>query len=179
MALWIALFRGINVGGKNKLPMATLKEILHGIGCDNVQTYIQSGNALLESKTRSSRDLANRIEQAIQEATGIDTFVLLLKAKELKDALDANPFPQADKDPKSIHFLFLAKNPKAPDLGRLDDLQGKTEKYQLLNRVFYLFAPDGIARSKLAVKAESVLGVCATGRNLNTVHKLVDMIDAG
>ena len=92
---------------------------------------------------------------------------------ELQEIIDANPFE--GKDSKSQHFFFLDSNPINPDLTSIEFLKSNSEEYKLINRVFYLFAPDGIGRSKLASKVERLLGVPTTARNRNTVNKLLLM----
>ena len=91
-------------------------------------------------------------------------------------AVDSNPFPKAVSDPKTLHFLFLAEPAADPDTEALDDMKTTSEEYKLTDGVFYLHAPDGIGRSKLAANAEKHLGVVATGRNYRTVDKLLSMV---
>ena len=175
MGIWIGLFRGINVGGNNILPMAELRRDLESLNFKNVQTYIQSGNVVFESSIRTSSTLAKKIGTKVEEQHGFRPQVLLIKKENLQSAIDANPYPQASKDPKSVHFLFLEKPAKKPDLEALEEIKSKTESFHLTDQVFYFHAPDGIARSKLAAKAEKCLGVVATGRNFRTVQKLLEM----
>ena len=98
----------------------------------------------------------------------------MLSAAELKDALANSPFETTDG--KALHFYFLASTPGTPDLAGLEALKTGNEAFKLGDTVFYLYAPDGIGRSKLAEKVERLLGVPATARNLNTVHKLITLI---
>lgn len=178
MATWIALFRGINVGGNNILPMAELRQGLQSIGLENPRTYIQSGNCVFESSVRSAKSLGTQISELIEQQRGFRPSVLALKASDLQNAIDANPFPKATEAPKTLHFSFLESKPKKPDLDGLAAIQAAKERWQLIDKVFYLHAPDGIARSKLAQRAEKLLGVTATARNYNTVAKLVTMCEA-
>jgi uncharacterized protein (DUF1697 family) len=99
----------------------------------------------------------------------------MLSAKKLKKAADANPFPKAEAESKSVHLYFLAKTPKDPDLEALNRLKSGKESFKLMGDVFYLHAPDGIGRSKLAARAEKLIGVEATARNWNSVTKLLEM----
>jgi uncharacterized protein (DUF1697 family) len=174
MALWIALFRGINVGGNNILPMAELRSGLEGLGFEDVRTYIQSGNAVFRSSARSATQLAKKIADAVEDSHGFRVPIHVLSAKELESAQRKNPFPEVSAD-KFLHFSFLFEKPKRPDLDALAELATKSEEFRLIERVFYLHAPDGIGRSKLAARAEKCLGVEATGRNLRTVRKLGEM----
>lgn len=178
MQRWIALFRGINVGGNNILPMAALTSDLESLGLQGIQTYIQSGNVVFESKPRPTGTLATEISQRIEAQHGFQPHVLLLTEKELQTAISANPFSKAVSDPKTLHFFFLDTIPIKPNIKALDDARYSTESYAIVNRVFYLYAPDGIGRSKLAANAEKHLGVVTTARNYRTVQKLAMMISA-
>ncbi len=175
MTTWIALFRGINVGGRNILPMAKLKADLESLALENVRTYIQSGNAVFDSTARAVAPLTKKISGRIEEQHGFRPRLLLLSRKDLLDAIASNPFPQATSRPNTLHFLFLAEPPADPDSKALAAAKSPTESYELTGRVFYLHAPDGIGRSKLAGNAEKYLGVVATGRNYRTVNKLLEI----
>lgn len=175
MSAFVALFRGINVGGNNILPMRELVEILEGIGLQNVKTYIQSGNAVFTCKQGQITGLEDRISQLIQQQKGFTPKLLLLGKNEFLAAVNANPFP-CDEG-KWLHLLFLYATPDKPDLDSLTAVQSATEDFQLINRVFYLYAPDGIGRSKLSAKIDKAMNVPATGRNWNTVSKLLSMLE--
>jgi len=99
----------------------------------------------------------------------------VLTAEELRNAAAANPFPSATNEPKSLHLYFLAETPQNPDVQALNQLKSDNESFKLIGKVFYLHAPDGIGRSKLAARAEKLLGVQATARNWNTVAKLLEL----
>jgi len=176
MQRWIALFRGINVGGNNILPMAALTGHLEALKLQRIRTYIQSGNVVFDSTSRSMGNLARRISRRIEEHHGFRPQIFFLSAQELQAAVSGNPFPEAVSDPKTLHFAFLSETPVAPDIKALDDAKVSTEKYVITKRVFYLHAPDGIGRSKLAMNAEKYLGVVTTGRNYRTVQKLLEMV---
>ena len=175
MATWIALLRGINVSGKNILPMAELRRELEGLGFEDVRTYIQSGNVVFRSGARSAAKLADTIAGAVGESHGFRAPVLVLSAAELASAQRQNPFPKVSAE-KALHFLFLFEKPRRPDLDALNELASGKEEFRLAGRVFYLHAPDGIGRSKLAARAEKLLGVEATARNLRTVRKLAELV---
>jgi uncharacterized protein (DUF1697 family) len=176
MKTFIALLRGINVGGKNKLPMKELKTLLEQLDLQNIRTYIQSGNVVFESPKSELNQLAVTIREAINTAHGFDPNVLLLPAEAFAQAIKANPFPEAEADPKSLHLSFLTANPEQPDLAGMENIRTETERFILRNRVFYLHAPDGIGRSKLAARVEKLLGVPATSRNWRTVNKIMEMV---
>jgi uncharacterized protein (DUF1697 family) len=162
------------VGGRHSLPMKELVSILQDLGCRNVATYIQSGNAVIESD-QAAEKLAENISAAIMKRRGFAPRVLLLNAQELERAIAANPFPEGESDPKSLHLGFLSERPEAPDLAKLEALRSPTERFQLIGRVFYLHAPDGIGKSKLAERSETILGVAMTDRNWRTVTMMSGM----
>jgi uncharacterized protein (DUF1697 family) len=101
--------------------------------------------------------------------------VLLLTPEEIDRAIESNPFPEAESEPKTLHIHFLATMPKNPDLGALESIKSDRERFALKDRVFYLHAPDGIGRSKLAANTEKLLGVAITARNWRTVCKIMTM----
>jgi len=101
--------------------------------------------------------------------------VLLLGPEELEKAVGSNPFPEAESDPKTLHLYFLASVPEHPNLDALEGMKSDRERFVLEAGVFYLHAPDGIGRSRLAANAERLLGVAMTGRNWRTVRKVVAM----
>ncbi len=106
MATWIGLFRGINVGGKNILPMAQLKCDLEALALKNVRTYIQSGNVVFDSLTKSTSSLASKITGRIEEQYGFRPQLLLLSQDDLLASIDANPFPEAVSAPQALHVFF-------------------------------------------------------------------------
>ncbi|MDD2700931.1 MAG: DUF1697 domain-containing protein [Sideroxydans sp.] len=171
----IALFRGINVGGNNKLPMKELTTVLEGLGLQAVRTYIQSGNVIFDSNGEPAV-LAERIAAAIKERHGFEPKVLLLDAGKLEKAIKANPFPEDKAEGNTLHFNFLKCVPPAPDLAGIEKIKAASERCELKGDVFYLHAPDGIGRSKLAANMERLLGVAMTGRNWNTVKKLQGLV---
>jgi uncharacterized protein (DUF1697 family) len=176
MTILIALLRGINVGGNNKLPMKDLSTILTGMGLHDVQTYIQSGNVVFRCDIKNKATLAAKISAAIKAQHGFAPHILLLEAAELKKAMASNPYPEAEAVPKSLHLFFLDEVPQQPDLKALEAIKVDNERFKLAGKVFYLHAPDGVGDSKLAARAEKLLGVAASGRNWNTVCKLAEMV---
>ena len=170
MSTYIALLRGINVGGKNLLPMDALTRCLQDAGYTNVQTYIQSGNLILDAASDPTDDLGRLID----ESFGFKPDIMVMTRTQFVAAQDKNPFEGAGN---TIHLYFCKTEPLL-DQPRLESLLATSESYALHGNVFYLHAPDGIGRSKLVAKMESCLGVSATGRNLNTVSKIQLMLDA-
>lgn len=177
MPTCIALLRGINVGGNNPLPMRELAAHLQALGHTHVKTYIQSGNAVFNTPRKSPAALGKQIADRIESHHGFRPRVLILNAAELKKAADDNPFPEGEHDPKTLHLFFLAAPAKSPDRPAIEAIRLPSEQFKLTKNVFYLYAPDGIGRSKLAAKAEKLLGVECTARNWRTVQKLRELSD--
>ena len=175
MATAIAFIRGINVGGRTKLPMKDLANTLDRVGIHGVATYIQSGNLAFRCSKVQATELSRRMSSAIQGAYGFQPAVIVLSIQEVEHAVAANPYPEAQKDPKTLHLFFLAERPAAPDLDALKSLATASERFTLHRRILYLHAPDGIGQSKLAASVEKHLGVTATGRNWRTVTKTLQM----
>jgi uncharacterized protein (DUF1697 family) len=172
---YIALFRGINVGGKHSLPMKELVAILESLGAQNVKTYIQSGNAVFQSQEADMLRLSDQISGAILQRRGFEPRVLLLALADLEQAVVQNPFPEGAADPKTLHLGFLYSAPEKPDLEAMESLKSPSERFQLIGKYFYLFAPEGIGRSKLVEKTEKLLGVPLTDRNWRTVCTLLEL----
>lgn len=175
MKTYIALFRRINVGGNNVLPMKELVTILESIGAQNVKTYIQSGNGVFGSQETNASLLSNRISAAIKKSRGFEPRVLLLRLEAIEKAIASNPFPEAESKPKTLHVYFLASVPKNPDFDALESIKSDQERFVLKDGVFYLHAPNGVGKSKLAANAEKLLGVPVTSRNWRTIRKIRDM----
>ena len=175
MNTYIALFRAINVGGKNSLPMKELVAILEKLGGQKIKTYIQSGNAVFQSTEKNLSELSKRLTAEIKKRRGFEPYVLIVGFDALEEAMAGNPFPEGEADPSSLHLGFLASVPKNPDLQKLDSLRKESERFHLSERVFYLHAPEGVGRSRLAASTEKLLGVPMTDRNWRTVCKIREM----
>ncbi len=119
--------------------------------------------------------LSNAISREIKKRRRFEPNVLLLDLEDIERAIRKNPFPEAATDPKALHVGFLAFTPEKPDLETLESLKSDSERFHLIDRVFYLHAPEGIGRSKLAANAEKLLGVPMTDRNWRTVCKIREM----
>ena len=157
------------------MPMKELVAILGDLGARKVKTYIQSGNVVFLWKDKNTSQLASQIRAEIKRRRGFDAHVLLLELKDIETVIQQNPFPEAETDPRALHAGFLAAAPKRPDLKTLESLKSDSERFRLIGSVFYLHAPDGVGRSKLAAKAERLLGVPMTDRNWRTVRTLWEM----
>lgn len=174
MTTYIALLRGINVGGHNILPMKELSTVLAEMGCQNVLTYIQSGNVVFQAEINDTKIFAEMISANILKSHGFGPKVWLMNQLELETAVNNNPFDTGNG--KILHFCFLDDLPNVPNIKKLNELKTESESFELQARILYLFTPEGIGRSKLAAGLENCLGVPVTVRNWNTVQKLLSMI---
>ena len=165
MNRYVALLRGINVGGHGRLPMARLREICQGLGFARVRTYIQSGNVLFQSAA-SEAEIIRSLEAALLALMGRPIPVILRKAEELAGVLAANPFPLAE--PSRVGVIFFAE-PLPRDLPDRLPLSGP-EEVRLVAREIYVHYPQGMGRSKLKPPPGG------TTRNLNSLAKLVELV---
>ncbi|WP_374776407.1 DUF1697 domain-containing protein [Streptomyces sp. NBC_01310] len=175
---YAALLRGINVGGSKKVPMAELRALLEGLGHGDVQTYLQSGNAVFSSAKKDPGRLARELEKTIEAHFGFRVACLVVDGAYLRAVADACPFPAAELEGKQLHATFFSEQPGAERFAALDEAAYLPEEYRLGDHVLYLYAPNGLGRSKLAealAKPAVVKGIDATTRNWNTVAKLVEL----
>jgi uncharacterized protein (DUF1697 family) len=177
MRVWIALLRGINVGG-NLLPMKELVAVLEKAGCRDVRTYIQSGNVVFRHAMIDAERLASRLHSAVSKGRSFQPRVLVLDRANFKRAIAANPFPKAVKEPGSLHLFFLVARPSDPDLETLNRTKVRREAFALKGQVFYLHTPDGFGTSRLAQRAVRHLGVDATARNWRTVNAVLELANS-
>ena len=175
---YVALLRGINVGGRNKLPMADLRGIFAEAGCAAVQTYIQSGHVVFEA----SKDLAERVPefvtQSIRRQFGFETAVVVRSGEELRQVADSNPF-ETSGDPRLLHVAFLQDAPGAEAVARLDPDRSPPDALAVRGRNVYLHYPNGVARSKLTNEyLAAQLQTVSTMRNWRTVLTLLEMAES-
>ena len=175
MQTWIALLRGINVGGHQRLPMQDLRTIFETAGSRNVATYIQSGNVVFNADIDNLAAFGDKIGDAVETGHGFRPDIHLLTANTLRAAIEANPYPEAVSEPQSLHLTILSE---APQPGRIDSAKKAltdTERFTVIGECLYMHAPDGLARSKFAANVARLLDVSATSRNWKTVTKLAAM----
>jgi uncharacterized protein (DUF1697 family) len=175
---YAALLRGINVGGSRKVPMAGLRTLLTDLGHDDVRTYLQSGQAVFSSGHGDEESLAAEIAQAVEKRFGFGVDVIVRDHAYLEAIARACPFPAADLEPRQLHVTYFSA-PVTPDrFAEIDQDAYLPEEFRLGDRALYLYAPNGLGRSKLAEhlsRPRINKGVVATTRNWNTVVKLVEM----
>ena len=170
MAAYVALLRGINVGGRTKVPMAELRSVVEDLGFRDVQTYIQSGNVVFAS---SKKPTAAGIESALQKAFGFDIAVMVRSASDLARVVDANPYPDTAK----VHVAFLAK-PVAKAPASLEADRYAPEEFTIRKSEVYFHLPNGMGRAKVPDYVGRALKVPMTVRNWKTVTTLLDMTRA-
>jgi uncharacterized protein (DUF1697 family) len=176
---YVALIRGINVGGNKKLPMADLRNVMTGLGYTDVATYIQSGNVVFTSDRDDPAELEQEIEERIAQEIGLDVSVLVRSQAELAAVIEGNPFQEAAASPTTLHVFFLSASPDGERLEEVDPRQFEPDEFKVGDRVMYIHCPNGLGRSKLAVYPwERRLDLKITSRNWNTVTKLLDMLEA-
>jgi uncharacterized protein (DUF1697 family) len=166
MTRYVALLRAVNVGGTGKLPMAELKSMCSDAGFARVETYIASGNVVLESNAAPSRVKAE-LEARLCAYFGKSADVIVRTASEMAAVLKANPFPQAE--PNLTYVIFLDKRPPKDALEHAVGQNG--EEMRLGEREIVVYYPNGMGRSKLRIPAAKM----GTARNMNTVAKLVEL----
>lgn len=174
MKTYIVLLRGVNVSGKNIIKMADLKTVLNDNGFKNVSTYIQSGNIILSSDLQKD-DVKSKVQQLINAHFQLQIAVFCFDLKEMETALQNNPFTD-NIEPNKLFFTFLNEEPSADLLADLSAIDFAKDQFKVIDKVLYFYLPEGMSNSKLNNNFfEKKLKVTATGRNLNTIHKLIDL----
>ena len=177
MATHVALLRGINVGGKNRLPMGDLAQMFVAAGCADVRNYIQSGNVIFRASHDKAEKLPGVIGKRIAEAFGYRVPVVLRTAAQLGEVIQDNPFLKAGAPEATLHVMFLASLPEAGKIAALDPGRSPHDAFFVRDREIYLHLPNGVADSKLTnAWFDSKLATTGTSRNWRTVLKLHEMM---
>lgn len=172
MTTYVALLRGVNVGGANKVPMKELKAIFEARGHADVVTYIQSGNVVFTSGAKEPV-IAKELVADINATFGFDVPVVIRTRAQLAAVLRANPYLSAKADLSKLYVMFLGAEPTATAIATLDPERGAPDEFTVRGREVFLHLPSGAGRSKLTIDwFEKKLGTVATARNWNTVNKL-------
>ena len=175
---WILLLRGINVGGAGRLAMADLRTCLAGAGFTDVQTYVQSGNVVLDAAAAmDADDVGTSAGDAIETAVGFRPAVLVRSVEQMDATIADSPYRSAgDAEPKTVHYFFLVTRPDDDlDLDGLGELAVDGEEFTTGDDVIHLLAPNGVGRSKFVAALTRRLGNDATARNHRTVMRLVEL----
>jgi len=172
----VAFLRGINVGGKNKLPSTELAAMFVAAGCAEVTTYIQSGNVVFEAAPLRVTLVASTVASDILARFGYRVPVIVRSAGEMKQVAGGNPFVMAGGATDALHVAFLDGVPAAAKIAGLDVHRSVPDEFAVKGREIYLRLPNGVARSKLTnAYFDAKLGVTSTVRNWRTVLKLIEM----
>jgi uncharacterized protein (DUF1697 family) len=174
--LYAALLRGVNVGGKNKLPMKDLAAMFAEAGCTDVVTYIQSGNVVFRATEACAARIPAAIAKVVADCLGFRAPVVTRTAGELRGVLRGNPFLRAGAEAESLHVMFLADRPTPARVAALDSRRSPPDEFEVKGREIYLRLPNGGARTRLTnAYFDSKLATTSTVRNWRTVMKLVEM----
>jgi uncharacterized protein (DUF1697 family) len=175
MAVIICMLRGVNVGGHNKIKMDALKALCVSLKLKDPQTFIQSGNVIFRTEENDLANVAKRIGDAIQKKIGFRPDVILRTATELRDAIKRNPFAKRDGiEPGKLLVMFLGSGPGKEALKKALTIATEPEEMHIIGREVYIYFLNGQGRSKLPwPKIERALGTSGTGRNWNSVTKML------
>lgn len=177
MAVVISMLRGVNVGGHKMVKMDALKALYESLGLRDVETYLQSGNAIFRTEGREVARLSKRIESGIQKSFGFHSDVILRTPAELRDVVKRNPFAaRRGIDPKRLAVTFLAGDPGQEAREKLLAIKAEPEELRIEDRELYIYYPNGMARPKMTWPIiERALKTSGTSRNWNTVTKLLEI----
>lgn len=174
---YIALLRGINVGGHKIIKMDQLRKAFEELGFASVATYVQSGNVVFQPPTEAALNLSEKIEKMVLQRFAMSVRVIVRTSEEIDDVVKNNPFlKQKGVDPARLHVTFLSGTPQNAAVKGLDAIAAGADKFRCRGAEIYLYCPNGLGRTKLSIQAfEKVLSVGATTRNWNTVNQLHQM----
>jgi uncharacterized protein (DUF1697 family) len=166
---WIALLRAVNLGPRNKVPMAKLRRLFEEAGAEDVVTWIQSGNVVFAQ----SRPDAGELERAIERELGVKTIVVLRRASQVQKLAGSHPF---GPDTSNSHVAFFLEKPRAAALRRVAELDIGDNEYEVIGKDVALYYPRGVQGAVLTTaKLEKILGSRGTARNWRTVEKLAGL----
>lgn len=179
MTVAISMLRGINVGGHKSIKMESLRAIYESLGLRDAQTYVQSGNVVFRTAARDLASLAKRIESEIERTFGFRPAVIIRKPSELRETIRRNPFAKrSGLEPGKLVVTFLAADPSPEARVKMLSLKTDPEELRMEGREVFVYYPNGMGRSKLSpALIEKTLKTPGTGRNWNTVTKLLEMAE--
>lgn len=179
---YVALLRGINVGGRNKVAMADLRQVAESLGHTEIATYIQSGNLVFTSPDDSAIDLADALEQEIAARLDVRPAVVVVSRADLAQVIADNPFP-GESNPKALHAIFHREPITDSTIAAVADVEqkarakGSRDEAAVVGCTLFMRTPDGLGRSELAAQlARSVTKTAGTARNWATVNRLLEML---
>ena len=175
MPSFVAMLRGINVGGNTPVKMDALRSIVSGLGHTEVTTYIQSGNVVFKSRAAAAAKLEHGIEARLKSELGVDVTVIVRTAAELATVIRKNPFLPA-ADPATLYVIFLKNAPERKSVAAMDRTHFAPDEFRVTGREIFARYPNGYGRSKMTgAYFEKALRVRGTARNWNTVNKLLQL----
>ncbi len=176
-AVIISMLRGINLGSSNRIKMDALRSLYESLDLEDPRTFIQSGNVIFKTRERNLAALAARIESAIERSFGFHSDVILRTTSDLRQVSAKNPFAnRSGIDPSKLLVTFLAAQPSPEAREKVLSIKADPEELRIEGRELYIYFPNGMARPKLSWPAiEKILKIPGTGRNWNTVLKLLEM----
>jgi uncharacterized protein (DUF1697 family) len=176
MGTFVALLRGINVGGKNRLLMKDLVAIFERAGCTHVRSYIQSGNVVFDASPELARGIGALVSAKISASFGLGVPVLVRTARELQTVASHNPFLGTGVSVESLHVVFLADDPGKSRAAALDPDRSPPDTFVTRGREIYLACPNGMGKTKLtSAWFDAKLETISSARNWKTVLELVAM----
>lgn len=174
----VALLRGINVGGKNRLPMSSLVSIFADAGCQDVRTYIQSGNVVYRAEEDLARRLPATVAKTIADRLGLTVPVITRSIDTLRTIESSNPYISSGKDLTKLHVAFLAERPDRAKVAELDPDRSTPDEFIVEGSEIFLFCPNGMARTRLTnAYFDSKLKTTSTVRNWKTVLTLLELAE--
>jgi len=177
LATYIAMLRGINVSGHKTIKMQDLRTLCNKLGYRNVQTYVQSGNIVFETRKGTPANLSKQISKAIHDAYGFDVPAFIRTLEEMQRIISANPFlKEKNIDQSKLHVTFLSETPQADSLRELGKVPAGQDRFHTVHNEIYLHCPNGYGRTKLSnTMIEKTLSVAATTRNWRTSNTLLEI----
>lgn len=178
MTATVALLRGINVGGRRRLPMGDLRDALHAAGFGGVRTYLQSGNVVFDDVPHGVDDVAAAVSGVVSNTFGLDVRVVWRTRDEVTAVLARDPLDADEPDPTKLHVVFLDAAPDDDRVAALDPKRSPRDRFVVVGREIHVHYPDGAGRSTLTLDwFERVLQRTATARNRRTVARLRELMD--
>lgn len=179
MPVIIAMLRGVNVGGHNKIKMEELRALCKTLNLRDACTYVQSGNLIFKTDERDLARLAKRLQDAIERKFGFRPDVMLRTAAEMREVIRRNPFAKRRGiEPSRLLVTFLASEPASDAREMAGEIETAPEELRMERREVYIYFPNGMARPKVSWSTiERILKTSGTGRNWNSVTKILEMAE--
>ncbi len=175
----LALLRGVNVGGRNRLPMKDLAAIFEKAGCKGVRTYIQSGNVVFEAPAAVARRCSTLVPEQIRECFGFESPVIVRSKEDLRSVWTGNPFLLQGSPEETLHVYFLDALPEHQRVADLDPKRSSVDSFLVRGREVYVQCPNGLGNTKLSnAWFDSKLKTVSTCRNWRTVRTLLEMMES-